>query len=233
MRYVSIQEAVANAMIALGLEQDEYRAIFTDWAYEATRSIGVSDVNLKSTEITITSGLAPVPNDMAYPDEIALRKNGTDEYAYPMYDTSYWQSLPSTDQAYRYTENYYVNIQGTNFVVSSDVTGDGFNRLVLRYWAYPIDENGDPLIPEYYIRAVTAYIEFMYTKRLRQRKRSEVPMSEVASYENRWLNMKRDAVVQRNQPTKPEIEGALQQWLTMLPNQRRLNRRHYTRRENV
>lgn len=233
MRYVSIQEAVANAMIALGLEQDEYRAIFTDWAYEATRSIGVSDVNLKSTEITITSGLAAVPNDMAYPDEIALRKNGTDEYAYPMYDTSYWQNLPSNDQAYRYTENYYVNIQGTNFVVSSDVTADGFNRLVLRYWAYPIDADGDPLIPEYYIRAVTAYIEFMYTKRLRQRKRSEVPMSEVASYENRWLNMKRDAVAQRNQPTKPEIEGALQQWLTMLPNQRRLNRKHYTRRENV
>lgn len=233
MRYVSIYEAVANAMINLGLEQDEYRAIFTDWAYEATRSIGVSDVNLKTTEIVITAGLAPVPSDMAYPDEIAVRKNGTQDFAYPMFDSSYWQSIPNDDQIYRNTENYYVNVQGNNFVLSSDVTADGFNRLVLRYWGYPVDGDDNPLIPEYYIRAVSTYIEFMYIKRLRNRKRQEIPMSEVDYSERRWIRMKQDAVAQRNAATKPEMEAMIQQWMTMLPNQKRLNRKHYVRRENV
>jgi hypothetical protein len=232
MRYVTIYEAVANAMIALGLEQDEYRNIFTDWAYEATRSIGVSEVNLKSAEITITSGLAAVPSDMAYLSQIAVKKNGTEDYAYPMFDTSYWPSIPNGDQAYMLDENYYVNIQGNNFVISSDITDAGFNRLVIQYWGYPIDNEGNPLIPEYYGRAATAYIEFMHTKRLRSRNRQEVPMSEVDYLERRWLRLKLDAVSQRNQPSKPEIEAAILQWSTMLPNQRRLNRRTH-RREGV
>jgi hypothetical protein len=232
MRYVSIQESVANAMIALGLEQDEYRNIFTDWAYEATRSIGVSEVNLKTEEIAISNGLASIPSDMAYPDQIALKKSGSDEFVYPIFNSSYWQGIPQSDQVYRTDQNYYINIQGESFVFSSDVSSDGFNRLVLRYWAFPIDQDGMPLIPEYYTRAVTTYIEFMHVKRMRMRNRQEIPMSEVDYMEKRWLRMKLDAVTQRNMPTKPEIEGAIMQWNTMLPNQRRLNRRPH-RREGV
>lgn len=232
MRYISIYEAVANAMIALGLEQDEYRNIFTEWAYEATRSIGVSEVNLKSVEINISNGLAAIPNDMAYPSQIALRKAGTNQYVYPRFDTSYWRSIPQNDQVYKLNENYIVNIQGSNFVFSTDVTSDGFNVFVLEYWAFPIDQDGNPLIPEYYGRAATSYIEFMHIKRLRSRDRQAVPMSEVDWMERRWLRMKLDAVTQRNTPSKPEIEEAINQWATMLPNQRRLNRRPY-RREGV
>jgi hypothetical protein len=73
----------------------------------------------------------------------------------------------------------------------------------------------------------------MYIKRLRNRKRQEIPMSEVDYSERRWIRMKQDAVAQRNAATKPEMEAMIQQWMTMLPNQKRLNRKHYVRRENV
>jgi hypothetical protein len=88
----------------------------------------------------------------------------------------------------------------------------------------PVDSDGVPLIPEYYLRAIVAYIEYMFVKRERYRKRNEIPMSEIQTLYQQWVTLKADAMSKRNQPQKPEIEAAIATWLTMLPNQKRLMR---------
>lgn len=225
-RYISLSQVAANAAIALGLEQMEYSGIFYEWAYQATRSIGVTEANLLTSTITITDGMADAPSGMVKPNNIAIKKNASGEVAYPFFDSNYWKDVPNVDQVNN--NQYVVNFQDDKFVFSSDVANDGFDRLVLEYWSVPVDDNGAPLIPEYYDRAVIAYIEYMYVKRLRNRNRNEVPMSEIQILDAKWKELKLDAVVTRNTPSKPEIEGAIAEWMTMLPNFSRLKRRNHT-----
>jgi len=223
-RFLTLEQAASSAYIALGLENEAYKPIFFQWAFDATRSIGLTSTQLANTEINITNGTAAIPSAMIMPYNFALRVSGTNEIAYPFFDSTFWKqdNIPSNDQVSDYA--LVVNMQGNNFVFSSGVTDGGFNRLILEYYTLPVDENDVPLIPEFYQEAITAYIEFMHTKRHRHKDRTQIPMSEVQYLESRWNRLKYQAISKKNMPSKPELDGAISRWLTMVPNYRQLQR---------
>jgi hypothetical protein len=140
-----------------------------------------------------------------------------------MFDSNYWSSVPDDDQT-TYDKDYVVSKQGSDLVFSTTIRGNSYDQVIIRYYGMPVENSGVPLIPEYYLRAIVAYIEYMFVKRERYRKRNEIPMSEIQTLYQQWVTLKADAMSKRNQPQKPEIEAAIATWLTMLPNQKRLMR---------
>lgn len=220
---VSIDEIVSSAAIALGMENDRYRVLFYEWAFQGTRDIGLTTLSLTSATGTISSGVYIIPTDCVYIDSIAIQKGASGHVNYPFFDSNYWANAPNDDQTY-YDKDYVVSRQGSNLIFSSTVTSNGYDRVILRYYAMPVDGNNVPLIPEYYLRAIVAYIEYMFVKRERYKKRNEIPMSEIQMLYQQWVTLKADAMSKRNQPQKPEIEAAIATWLTMLPNQKQLIR---------
>jgi hypothetical protein len=220
---VTIDEIVSSAAIALGMENDRYRVLFYEWAFQGSRDIGLTTLNLTNATGTISSGVYIIPNDCVYIDSIAIQKGASGHVNYPFFDSKYWANAPNDDQTY-YDKDYVVSRQGGNLIFSSTVASNGYNRVILRYYAMPVDPNNIPLVPEYYLRAIVAYIEYMFVKRERYKKRNEIPMSEVQMLYQQWVTLKADAMSKRNQPQKPEIEAAIAMWLTMLPNQKRLIR---------
>ena len=220
---VSIDEIVSSAAIALGMENDRYQVLFYEWAFQGSRDIGLTALNLTNATGTIASGAYSIPNDCVYIDSIAIQVGASGHVTYPFFDSNYWANVPDDDQT-QYDKDYIVSRQGFNLIFSSTVTSNGYNKVILRYYAMPVDGNNTPLVPEYYLRAIVAYIEYMFVKRERYKKRSEIPMSEVQMLYQQWVTLKADAMSKRNQPQKPEIEAAIAMWLTMLPNQKRLIR---------
>lgn len=220
---VTIDEIVSSAAIALGMENDRYRVLFYEWAFQGTRDIGLTTLSLTNATGTISSGVYIIPTDCVYIDSIAIQKGASGHVNYPFFDSNYWANAPNDDQTY-YDKDYVVSRQGSNLIFSSTVTSNGYDRVILRYYAMPVDANNTPLIPEYYLRAIVAYIEYMFVKRERYKKRNEIPMSEIQMLYQQWVTLKADAMSKRNQPQKPEIEAAIATWLTMLPNQKQLIR---------
>jgi|DEB19_MinimDraft_3_1074340.scaffolds.fasta_scaffold06391_4 hypothetical protein len=224
---VSLNEVVSSASLALGMDDnDRYKVVFYDWAYQALSDIGLMSLNItNSTGAIITSPFNhfPIPGSCVYIDSIAIRKGANGPVCYPIFDSNYWVSVPDDDQT-MYDKDYVVSRQGSNLIFSSTIIENGFTEVILRYYAIPIDANGSPLIPEFYMRAIMAYIEYMYVKSQRHKDRSSVPLSEIQLFYQQWLSLKSDAISRRNKPEKPEIEAAIAQWITMLPNQRRLMR---------
>jgi len=220
---VSIDEIVSSAAIALGMENDRYRVLFYEWAFQGTRDIGLTTLSLTNATGTISSGVYIIPTDCVYIDSIAIQKGASGHVNYPFFDSNYWANAPNDDQTY-YDKDYVVSRQGSNLVFSSTVSNNGYDTVILRYYAMPVDANNAPLVPEYYLRALVAYIEYMFVKRERYKKRNEIPMSEVQMLYQQWVTLKADAMSKRNQPQKPEIEAAIAMWLTMLPNQKQLIR---------
>jgi hypothetical protein len=221
---LTLEQVASSAFIALGLENDAYKPIFYQWAFDATRSIGLSSTQLKTAELNISNGAAAIPSDMIMPYNFALRSSASNEVAYPFFDSTFWKAtnVPSNDQVHSYS--LVINIQGTDFVFSSGVTDGGFDRLIVEYYTLPVDNNNVPLIPEFYQEAITAYIEFMYLKRKRNQDRTLIPYGEVQGFENRWNRLKYQAISKKNMPSKPELDGAISRWLTMLPNYNQLQR---------
>jgi hypothetical protein len=223
---VSIDEVVSSAAIALGMENDRYRVLFYEWAFQGSRDIGLTTLNLTNTTgsiITSPFNYFQIPADCVYIDSIAIRVGSDGHVTYPFFDSNYWTNVPDDDQT-AYDKDYVVSRQGSNLVFSSTIPNNGYNTVILRYYAMPVDQNNVPLVPEYYLRALVAYIEYMFVKRERYKKRNEIPMSEVQMLYQQWVTLKADAMSKRNQPQKPEIEAAIAMWLTMLPNQKRLIR---------
>ena len=220
---VTIDEIVSSAAIALGMENDRYRVLFYEWAFQGTRDIGLTTLNLTNATGAISSGAYAIPTGCVYIDSIAIQKGASGHVNYPFFDSNYWANAPNDDQTY-YDKDYVVSRQGSNLIFSSTVTSNGYDRVILRYYAMPVDANNTPLVPEYYLRAIVAYIEYMFVKRERYKKRNEIPMSEIQMLYQQWVTLKADAMSKRNQPQKPEIEAAIAVWLTMLPNQKQLIR---------
>lgn len=223
-RFLTLEQVASSAFIALGLENDAYKPIFYQWAFDATRSIGLSSTQLANIEITITNGAAPIPSGMIMPRNFALRNSANDNVAYPFFDSSFWKqsSIPSNDQVSDYA--LVMNMQGTEFVFSSAVEDGGYDKLIMEYYTLPVDNQNMPLIPEFYQEAITAYIEFMYLKRKRNQDRTLIPYGEVQGFENRWNRLKYQAISKKNMVGKPELDGAISSWLTMLPNYNKLQR---------
>ena len=221
---VTIDQVISNAMIALGMENDRYRVIFYEWAFQGLRDIGLTTISLTTSTGTITTGNTfPIPTNCVYIDSIAVKNSTAGTVAYPMFDSNYWSSVPDDDQT-TYDKDYVVSKQGSDLVFSTTIRGNSYDQVIIRYYGMPVDSDGVPLIPEYYLRAIVAYIEYMFVKRERYRKLNEIPMSEIQVLYQQWVTLKADAMSKRNQPQKPEIEAAIATWLTMLPNQKRLMR---------
>ena len=219
---VSIDEIVSSAAIALGMENDRYRVLFYEWALQGLRDIGLNTLNLTNTTgsiITSPFNYFPIPDSCVYIDSIAIQEGTNGHVAY----SNYWTNVPDDDQT-TYDKDYVVSRQGNNLIFSSTIVSNNYTTVILRYYAMPVDSDNVPLAPEYYLRALVAYIEYMFVKRERYKKRNEIPMSEVQMLYQQWVTLKADAMSKRNQPQKPEIEAAIAMWLTMLPNQKRLIR---------
>ena len=223
---VTIDQVVSSAAIAMGMENDRYRVLFYEWAFQGLRDIGLTTLNLTNTTGTIIVSpfyYFPIPDACVYIDSIAIQKGANGPVNYPLFDSNYWVNVPDDDQT-MYDKDYVVSRQGSNLIFSTTILSNGFDRVILRYYGMPVDSNNVPLVPEYYLRAIVAYIEYMFVKRERYRKRNEIPMSEVQMLYQQWVTLKADAMSKRNQPQKPEIEAAIATWLTLLPNQSRLIR---------
>ena len=70
---VSIDEIVSSAAIALGMENDRYRVLFYEWAFQGTRDIGLTPLNFTNTPGAIASGVHSIPSDCVYIDSIAIQ----------------------------------------------------------------------------------------------------------------------------------------------------------------
>lgn len=225
-RYVTSEQVIASAAIALGVEQDDARNIFTAWCYDALRAIGLNYGNFKEATLTIANNATAIPNDLVYPDQFELRdSNDSNRKAWLFFDSQLASNITEDDGDYHRHRDYVISMQGTNFIFSTNVMRDNFDTLHIRYYALPMDAQGEMMIPEYYKEPIVAYIEYMYVKRKRTSgMRAVIPQSEVAFLKNEWLSLKLQAISQRNQISKPEAQAAIAQWITMVPNYRRLQR---------
>jgi hypothetical protein len=211
LTFITADEAVSQAMLSLGSEDTRDRLIFKEWIYRAERQIGYNALSLKTACVDVNDFTFDKPCDMAQVIDIELYdSSGTLSTAYEFRGSGFFPSENSLSR------NVVMKESDFEFVISSNATN--VSRAEIKYYAFPIDEDKNILIPEIHLEAVIAFCEFMYIKRERNLHRDEIPMSEVQYNEDRWHRMKADAKGKTKMPSILNAKDIMKRWMTLVPD---------------
>ena len=167
---VSMDEVVQQAKSELDIENTTQWDLFLQVeGEEAVRSLNCQSLVYKKQEcIDICEGQTPLPcgfykflglrfydqkmgncQKVIYADTMFLDAQGCNQWGFPSGETSW------------FTKNYFTAMQIVNGKMSF-VNGHGFDKAVIAYLGFNVDDNGHLIIYEHYVRAIKAYMKFRF-----------------------------------------------------------------------
>ena len=169
--FISINALVAEAASTIKNFSEQEKQLARQWAYTGLRKIGFNKLDVKTSDkLYLTDWSVEKPTDMGNLIDLALFDSAGKEIVIK-YKGRAQNSVDGTtarihEDVRQYKGALHVSEDDTYFNVEefADDTPTGV-YLVARYYAYPVDDNGFPKIPETHTLALIMYIRWMYAMR--------------------------------------------------------------------
>jgi hypothetical protein len=169
-RYTTIEEVTAVAQTVVKSSDNYDRNVWRHWVFLATLELGIADDEIKVCEIIPNNGIGKLPDDCRHIIELSLA------------DTAGAQMVHKfrTGKNRIYANNQLLETATTNGSPSQfvpvDVSHDAYNihlgtngenvgRIIIRYFAYPLDINNVPMVREEDVMACVYFIRYMQALR--------------------------------------------------------------------
>ena len=203
MKYISIDEAVAAASSIIKNNSKEDRLIYKFWIWQAEKVIGCSFLSEDTCELIVQDLSATKPLDHVYTIDLALidSKGGDVKYNYNGYRKRIHPITTLNNPS-------FIDVYESEDCIHLDSNGTSIEKVILRYYSYPVDENGDPKIPDFHLNAIMAYVRFMHNMR------NDLPYDRD---ELRWKIQASKARGKNKMPNMAEGREIIDNWLTLLP----------------
>ena len=183
--YVTIDEVTALAQTVIKDSDDKDRNIWKAWCWQAMLNLGIGDDEIRVAELYPQDYVAPLPPDCRHILEVACYNSAGTQLSHK-FRTGNRRIF--ADQRLSETATTGTNLDA---LVPVDVSNDRENihlgtnganvvTVVIRYFAYPIDENDQPLIREEDQMACVYFIRYM------QAMRADDNRSRIAEAEIMW-----------------------------------------------
>lgn len=175
MNYVSIDNVTALAMTIVKGSDLADRNIWREWIYECVKDLGCSDNEIKTCVLYPHSGIAKLPIHCRQIIELSLFDNGNPPkqllHQFRPGKTRIFsdvRTIPSASAGATDAQNQQINaltpvdVSNDEFSIHLGTNGNNVASILIRYFAYPIDEKtGMPLIREEDMMACVYYIRYM------------------------------------------------------------------------
>jgi hypothetical protein len=224
MNYIEFDEVVAESMLIIGGGDDEVAQNFAKtFIWRGLQKLGSTDDTIEVCKVTAKNFLLIKPKNMKRLDEMALF-DSNDCFIPHVFHAGVSRIYPNTE-SYRYS---YTNDDGTTtteLCVPVDlsenktayVLGSNGNRVAyayLRYYPYPMDTSGNPLIREDEVEALTAYVRYKWSQRKNENQ------SEIAQNLSEWLRLADYCRAEKKASdfTNEVKKSIASQWQRMIPN---------------
>lgn len=177
MNYVDFQEVVAESISAIGADGNDETAkqFATQFIWRGLQSLGNSDERIAVCTITPKNLLAKKPKDLKQIIDVALY-DANDNLLPHVWHTGKSRIYPQTDGVI-YTSTNDDGESEYTFYGPIDISEDQYNIIIgtnggdnvasvkIRYWQYPIDANGLPIIREDEVEALILYVRYRWSMR--------------------------------------------------------------------
>lgn len=213
----NIDEAIAFVMSSIGTSTHEDKTIFRNWTVLGLRQIGPDKADVKVAKIVPNeNGLVKKPDDFTFGLDLSLFNSSGQELKYTVnhggprihidrnviHDTSVQDA--TTGRVYVSEDTYYYHI-------SNGEVG----YVLLRYFSYPVDADGLPMIREEDMIAIMAFCRWMWSLRKNDNR------SEIDQNYDTWLREMDRAKGRRKLPDQITAKGIFSRWLSLVnhPNE--------------
>ena len=168
-KYAPIEEVISVAQTVVKAADNADRNIWRQWVYLASLELGISDDEINTCTLYPKDYVAKLPDDCRQLIEIALYdSNGS--RLYHKYRSGKKRIFNDTN-SFTATDG-----QGDLQLLPVDVSSDAYNLFLgsnsdnvasisIRYFSYPLDDNGLPMVRDEDIMACVYYIRYMQALR--------------------------------------------------------------------
>lgn len=210
-RFLEIDEVIANASTIIKGMDSELELLARQWVWLALRKIGPSFNDIEVADIDVIDKTVTKPLDCISLIDLALYTSDGGEigYRYNKGGSSRTHGKDNTGTLLNiYEDPHFIHI-------SDDLTSYGLTPTVcrLRYYKFPLDSCGMPLVPEIHLFAVMLFIKWMYE--LRENPNNSFSLS-VAR--NDFMSALDVAKTQNKSVTPIQAKEIARTWKSMLPN---------------
>jgi hypothetical protein len=201
--FYNIGEIVDHATTIIEDATDLDRVIFRQWAWLGERQLGFGGFNEETKDIVVEDLSIRKPRDMAQPIDIALYDSAGAEYQYKYQSGKKRIHIVDPNQGkIDISEDPYFFHLGSN--------GAGIAYAKFRYYAYPIDDDNNPMFPEHHILALMMFIRWMWAIK------KNTNRSEIAEAKADWLGESMKAKSSNKIPHKMKSDEITKQWMSMI-----------------
>ena len=210
-RFLDIDEVIANASTIIKGMNSELELLARQWVWLAIRKIGPSFNDIEVADIDIIDKTITKPIDCISVIDLALYSDDGSELGYR------YNKGGSTRTHRKEDVNALLNIyEDPHFIHISDEFNSSFTSPVLcrlRYYKFPLDSCGMPLVPEIHLFPVMMFIKWMYEMR-------ENPNNSysVSAARNDFMSALDVAKTMNKSVTPIQAKEIARTWKSMLPN---------------
>ncbi len=217
MNYLSLDEVVASARTTIGTSDKQDEVLMRQWAWEALQDVGISEDSIEVCTIKPKNLIAAKPdNCRVLIDVNLLDANGCQ-----------FQHVFRTGKKRIYKNVthplFILNAAGHPVPIVVDVSedrnniilgtnGTGVTSILVRFFSYPIDPNGLPMIREDERMAIVYYIRHMWALRKNDNR------SEIDQNYRMWMLESDRARARKKNITNEEFKSIVKRWARLIPD---------------
>lgn len=215
-RFLTLDQITAEAMSIIPGATSEDRLLAKTWAYIALREIGPSKDNIEVCTLYPQDFVIVKPNDFHSALDIGLFDAQGNEFKsqYRAGKKRIHQSRNLFLDAGVYAPEIGspIEISEDDFFFHISSNSENVSYVLLRYFKLPVDDEGNPLFPEYTRLAIILFIRYMWSLKTGSR--------DAAFNENSWKMARAEARGKNKMPNGLMFKQFAKEWMSMIPNNR-------------
>ena len=200
--FISLNEVVANSATLTQDTNPKHRNLLRQWTYIGERQLGFSGLHEKAEQVTTDNLTVQKPTDYAIGIDLAIFDTNNVEYAYNfkgfgkrIHNESSFVFSSVGGISSKVSE---IGISEDPYFFYLDSTGDAITHVNIKYYSYPIDDDGDMMIPEHHLFALMNFNYWMWERRNKQNQ------SLIASAKADWIMEMKKAKAKNKIPSMLE-----------------------------
>lgn len=214
-RFLGVKEVVADAMSVIpGGSTAGEQLLARQWAYIGLRDLGPSKDFIEVCPLTVTNLSIRKPDDLISTIDISLYDSAGNAIAhnYRPGSRKIKKSKPTTGPVISQIDGQGVELSEDDYYFHLDSTelARSAATALIRYYKFPVDDDGLPMIPEKARLAIIMFIRYMYTLR------KGGTRFEVSSALSTWEVQRNRARSRMRMPSQMEYDAIAKSWMSMI-----------------
>lgn len=215
--FVPASRVIATAMSVLEGADSMDKAYFKEWLYLGMLDIGITNDWFDQCTLYPDNYTLKKPDGFQSAIDLALYDANNNEFEYVLRGMG--TRIHASDNGLINNNEYFPSL-GAPIDLSEDPyyfhigsNGASISYATLKFWKYPIDENGDILVPEQDLLPLVFFIRYMWY--LRKDDKQGIAMAN-----QKWIASRNEARAAHKTPSILEGTEIARSWVTLIPKMR-------------